>query len=77
MNLSPTCVLGYAMPSLQGCIPCILVICVVTSTSLQSSVIGNAEFRDLEFFSHFPDVIFYAMYSCYCRVIHASFEHVQ
>ena len=25
------------------------VICVVTSTSLQSSVIGNADFRDLEF----------------------------
>ena len=25
------------------------VMCVVTGTSLQSSVIGNADFRDLEF----------------------------
>ena len=58
MNLSPTCVLGYAMPSLQGCMPCIFVINVVTSTSMQSSSRDIADFRDLEFHSHFPAVIF-------------------
>ena len=46
---SSTCVLMNAMPSLQGCIPCIFVIFVVTSTSLPSSVIVDADFRDLEF----------------------------
>ena len=50
MILSPTCVLGYAMPSLQGCMPCIFVINVVTSTSMQSSSRDVADFRDLEFF---------------------------
>ena len=49
MTLSSTCVLLYALPSFQRCYPCIFVMCVVTSTSLQSSVIGNADFRDLEF----------------------------
>ena len=32
-----------------GCTPCIFVIFVVTSTSMQSSVIVDADFRDLEF----------------------------
>ena len=50
MNLSPTCVLGYAMQSLQGCMPCIFVINMVTSTSMQSSSRDVADFRDLEFF---------------------------
>ena len=58
MNLSPTCVLGYAMPSLQGCMPCIFVINVVTSTSMQSSSRDIADFRDLEFHCLFPAVIF-------------------
>ena len=49
MILSSTCVLLYAMPSLQRCLPCIFLIFVATSTSLRSSVIGNADFRDLEF----------------------------
>ena len=49
MSMRSTCVLGYAMPSLQWYLPCIFVIFVVTSTSLQSNVIGNADFRDLEF----------------------------
>ena len=52
MNLSPTCVLGYAMPSLQGCMPCIFVINVVTSTSMQC---GD---QHKHLLSHFPDVIF-------------------
>ena len=59
MNLSPTCVLNYVMSSLQRCLPCIFVINVVTSTSMQSSSRDVADFKDLEFFlSHFPDVIF-------------------
>ena len=45
MILSSTCVVLYAIPSLQGCMPCIFVIIVVTSTSMQS---------------HFPDDIFMA-----------------
>ena len=49
MDLSPTCVLCYAMLSLQGCMPCIFVINVVTSTSMQSSSRDIADFRDLEF----------------------------
>ena len=48
MNLSPTCVLKYAMPSLHGCMPCIFVIFVVTSTSMQSSSRNVADFRDLK-----------------------------
>ena len=50
MGMSPTCVLKYAMPYLQGCMPCIFVINVVTSTSMQSSSRDVADFRDLEFF---------------------------
>ena len=49
MNLSSTCVLGYAMPSLQGCRPCIFVINVGTSTSMQSSSRDITDFRGLEF----------------------------
>ena len=44
MNLSHTCVLGYAMPSLQGCMPCIFVINVVTSTSMQTRHRDVADF---------------------------------
>ena len=49
MGISSTCVLGYAMPSLQGSMPCIFVINVVNSTSMQSSLRDIADFRDLEF----------------------------
>ena len=49
---------GYAMPSLQGCMPCIFVMNVVTSTCMQSSSHDIADFRDLEFHCNFPDVIF-------------------
>ena len=44
MNLSPTCDLNYAMPSLQGCMPCIFVISVVTSTSMQTRLRDVADF---------------------------------
>ena len=50
MDLSPTRVLLYAKPYLQGCMPCIFVINVVTSTSMQSNSRDVADFRDLEFF---------------------------
>ena len=49
MGMSSTCVLGYAMPSLQGCMPCIFVINVVIRTCMQSSSRDIADFRDLEF----------------------------
>ena len=39
MILSPTRVLKYALPSLQGCMPCSFVIIVVTSTNMQSSYV--------------------------------------
>ena len=58
MILSSTCALKYAMPSLQGCMPCVFVIFVVTSTSMQSSSRDIADFRELGFHSHFPTVIF-------------------
>ena len=47
MGMSSTCVLKYAMPSFQGCMPCIFVISVVTSTSMQSRPRNISDFRDL------------------------------
>ena len=44
MGMSSTCVLKYAMPSLQGCMPCIFVIYVVTSTSMQTRLRDVADF---------------------------------
>ena len=52
MYLSPTCVLNYVMPSLQRCLPCIFVINVVTSTSMQTRP------RDVADFSPCSAVIF-------------------
>ena len=77
MVLRSTCVLAYAIPSLQGCMPCIFVINVVTSTSMQSSSRDITDFRDLEFHQVFALLLFYVMCSCCYREIHASFEYVQ
>ena len=44
MDLSPTCELNYAMSSLQRYLPCIFVINVVTSTSIQTRLRDNADF---------------------------------
>jgi len=44
MSMSSTCVLKYAMPSFQGCMPCIFVISVVTSTSMQTRHRDVADF---------------------------------
>ena len=44
MRLMPTCVLIYVMPALQWCMPCIFVINVVTSTSMQTRHHDIADF---------------------------------
>ena len=44
MKLMSTCVLIYAMSSLQRCLPCIFVINVVTSTSMQTRHRDVADF---------------------------------
>ena len=44
MRLMSTCVLIYAMSSLQRCLPCIFVINVVTSTSMQTRLRNVADF---------------------------------
>ena len=64
MGMSSTCVLLYAMPSLQWCMPCIFVISVVTSTSMQTRLRGDCCY-------------FVAMYPCVYREIHAPFGDVQ
>ena len=47
MGMSSTCVLLDAIPSFQGCMPCIFVISVVTSTSMQTRPRNVSDFRDL------------------------------
>ena len=74
MGMSSTCVLMYAMPYLQRCMPCIFVISVVTSTSMQTRL------RDVSNFSVISVVIccyFVAMYPCGYREIYAPFGDVQ
>ena len=44
MRLMSTCVLNYAMSYLHGCLPCIFVINVVTSTSMQTRHRDVADF---------------------------------
>ena len=47
MGMNSTCVLFYAMPYLRRCMPCIFVISVVTSTSMQTRLRNVSDFRDL------------------------------
>ena len=49
MGMSSTCVLMYAMPYLHRCMPCIFVISVVTSTSMQTRLRDVSDFRDCNF----------------------------
>ena len=49
MGMISTGVLIYAMPSLQRCMPCIFVIYVVTSTSMQTRLRDVPVFRNIEF----------------------------
>ena len=44
MGLMSTCVLNYAMSYLQRCLPCIFVINVVTSTSMQTRLRDVTDF---------------------------------
>ena len=57
MGMRSTCVLMYAMSSLQRCMPCIFVISVVTSTSMQSRLRNVSDFRDLDFSKSLSAVI--------------------
>ena len=47
MDMSATYVLLRVLSYFQRCNPCIFVMCVVTSTSLQSGALANSVFRDL------------------------------
>ena len=51
MGMSSTCVLLYAMPSFQRCMPCIFVISGVTSTGMQTRLRNVSDFRDFGDFS--------------------------
>ena len=47
MSMSSTYVLLRVLSSFQRCNPCIFVMGMVTSTSLQSGALGNSDFKDL------------------------------
>mgnify|MGYP005828645969 CR=1 FL=1 len=47
MRLISTCVSNYTIPSLKVCMPCIFVISVVSSTSMQTRLRDVSDFRDL------------------------------
>ena len=57
MGMSSTCVLLYAMPSLQRYMPRIFVIPVVTSTSMQTRLRNVSDFRDRNFSESLSAVI--------------------
>ena len=57
MGMSSTCVLLYAMPSFQRCMPYIFVISVVTSTSMQTRLHDVSDFRDFVVFLSVTAVI--------------------
>ena len=57
MGMSSTCVLLYAMPYFQWCMPCIFVISVVTSRSMQTRLRNVSDFRDSNFSKSLSAVI--------------------
>ena len=57
MGMSSICVLMYAMPSSQRCMPCVFVISVVTSTSMQTRLRNVSDFRDCDFSKSLSAVI--------------------
>ena len=66
MGMSSTCVLLYAMPSFQGCMPCIFGISVVTSTSMQTrlrNVSDPCGYREIH--AYFGDV----QYGCFVDIV--------
>ena len=54
MGMSSIGVLFYAMSSLQRCLPCIFVINVVTSTSMQTRLRDNADFSSCSAVTFMP-----------------------
>ena len=56
------------MPYLQGCMPCIFVIFVATSTSMQSSLLNDADFRD----SEFHQVLALSLFLCHMFMLFPS-----
>ena len=54
MRLMSTGVLNYAMSSLQRCLPCIFVINMVTSTSMQTRLRDIADFSPCSAFIFMP-----------------------
>ena len=57
MGMISTCVLLYAMPYFQWCMPCIFVISVVTRTSMQTRPRNVSDFRDTDFSKSLSAVI--------------------
>ena len=57
MSMSSTCVLKYAMPYFQWLSPCIFVISVVNSTSMQTRLRNVSDFRDSDFSKSLSAVI--------------------
>ena len=57
MSMSSTGVLIYAMPYLHSCMPCIFVIYVVTSTSMQTRLRDVSVSKDLGFLRSVTTVI--------------------
>ena len=57
MSMRSTGVLIYSMPSLQRCMPCIFMIYVVTSTSMQTRLRDVSDFTDLVISSSMTAVI--------------------
>ena len=57
MGMSSTCLLMYVIPSLHRCMPCIFVISVVTSTSMQTRLRDVSDFRDSDFTKSVTTVI--------------------
>ena len=49
MRMSSTCVLMYVIPSLKTCMPCIFLISLVTSKSMQTRLRDVSDFRDSNF----------------------------
>ena len=62
LRMSSTCVLKYAMPSFQWYSPCIFVISMVTSTSMQTRLCDVSVFGDLGFCQVFVCCYFIAMW---------------
>ena len=74
MGMSSIGVLIYAMSSLQRCMPCIFVISVVTSTSMQTRLRDISDFTDLVILLSVTAGI---LLLCGYREIHAYFGDVQ